>query len=330
MTIDLGDDPDGSGPLDATLVRSASPGTVTAGAVLYVHGFTDYFFNADLAAHFTDRGFAFYALDLRRCGRSMNDHRPHYTTDLAEYDVELTAALDVITAETDAAGAPRRIVVAAHSTGGLTTSLWLDRLRRTDADRHRSIGGLLLNSPWFDLQGEPVLRTAPVGWALRALAAVSPTRELPRELSGAYGESLHASAHGRWSYDLRLKPLGGFPVTFGWIAAVREGHRRLHRGIDIGVPALVLRSDRTRFAGHYTPDVDTADCVLDVRQIAQWSGALGRRVWAVAVPGARHDVFLSLDEPRRRAYAEVDTWLDTDIVPPVSTDGAVHLEGADQ
>ena len=30
----------------------------------------------------------------------------------------------------------------------------------------------------------------------------------------------------------------------------------------------------------------------------------------VPMPDARHDVFLSLPEPRRRAYETVDRWLD--------------------
>lgn len=143
--------------------------------MLYVHGFTDYFFQEELAAFFTDRGYAFYALDLRKCGRSLRDgHQPHYTSDLSFYDRELNAALDVIADET-----ADRVIVAAHSTGGLITPLWLDRLRTTDPRRHAQVKGLLLNSPWFDLQGEAILRTGAVGTVIKGVGRVRSKAMLP-------------------------------------------------------------------------------------------------------------------------------------------------------
>ncbi len=55
--------------------------------MLAVHGYTDYFFHTELADHFAGRGFAFYALDLPKCGRSRRDGQtPHFTSDLAHYD----------------------------------------------------------------------------------------------------------------------------------------------------------------------------------------------------------------------------------------------------
>ncbi|MGB3699579.1 MAG: alpha/beta hydrolase [Gordonia sp. (in: high G+C Gram-positive bacteria)] len=328
LTIDLGTDPDGEGAIDATLVRAPGAGSEPDrhGAVLYVHGFTDYFFQTELADFFTDAGYDFYALDLRKCGRSLREgQQPHFTTDLVQYDRELNAALDVVAAASRDAGTPTRVLVVAHSTGGLITPLWIDRLRRTDPARHRLLTGLVLNSPWLDLQGEALLRTDAARLLVAGIGRFAPKRVIPRELSSAYGESLSAHAHGEWAYDLHRKPLTGFPVTFGWMAAVRAGQLRLHRGLEVGVPALVLRSDKSRFVGAYRPEVDTADCVLDVRQIAQWSGVLGSRVWAVAVPDARHDVFLSLATPRRIAYDEVRTWMTTvfDEAPAVG-------EGAQQ
>ncbi len=318
LTLPLGPDPDGEDPISATLIRK--PGALTGtsrGAVLYVHGFTDYFFQEELADFFGDRGYAFYALDLRKCGRSFAAHQtPHYITDLAMYDEELTAALDVIAGELAAAGAPVRVLVSGHSTGGLVTPLWLDRLRTTDPDRHARISGLLLNSPWLDLQGERLLRTPAAATVLSAVSRVRGKAVVPRELSSAYGESLHADARGEWRYDLDRKPLSGFPVTFGWLNAIRQGQLAVHRGIEAGVPVLVLRSDKTRFHSSYDVAVDTADCVLDVKQIAQWSSFLGRRVLSVAVPDAKHDVFLSRAVPRAAAYETVGTWLRGEIDVP--------------
>ena len=56
--------------------------------------------------------------------------------------------------------------------------------------------------------------------------------------------------------------------------------------------------------------------MLDVRQIARWAGCLGDAVTSLPIEGARHDVFISKDEPRKAAYAAVDAWLrSTSLVP---------------
>lgn len=302
--LELGEDPDGEGTVEAVLVRrTVRAAEEVTGAVLYVHGFSDYFFQTELADFFAARGMAFYALDLRKSGRSRRPgHTAHYASDLAMYDAELETSLDVVAQE--CGDVP--VVVVAHSTGGLITPLWLDRRRR--AGRVAPVAGLVLNSPWFDLQGKPVMR-GPVTWLLRGVAKVRPLRELDLPKSTVYGHSLHTSGAGEWDYDLDLKPLGGFPVTVGWLDAVRRGHARLHRGLDVGVPSLVLRSDKTHYASEHSPASDRADTVLDVRQIARWSGCLGGDTTVVPVTDARHDVFLSVPEARREAYAQVDAWL---------------------
>ena len=100
FTIELGADPEGEGDLFATLVRRDPP-TAARHAVLAVHGYTDYFFNTELAERFAARGFAFYALDLHKCGRSWRQGQtPHFTTDLARYHGELERACALIADDT--------------------------------------------------------------------------------------------------------------------------------------------------------------------------------------------------------------------------------------
>src|ERR1700761_8708073 len=152
--IELGTDPDGEGSVAAVLVRrEPREGEVAGGAVLYVHGFADYFFQTALADFFAARGLAFYALDLRKSGRARRPGQTaHYVSDLALYDQELERALAL------GAGAypGLPVVLLGHSTGGLILPLWLDRRRA--AGRVAPVAGLILNSPWFDLQGKPVTR----------------------------------------------------------------------------------------------------------------------------------------------------------------------------
>ncbi|MET0198647.1 MAG: alpha/beta hydrolase [Rhodococcus fascians] len=307
-TITLGDDPDGEGTVEATLVRYQPSGTDSARrAVIYVHGYTDYFFQQHLAEHFAAKGFAFYALDLRKCGRSLREGQtPHFVTDLEMYDAELTEALSLVRQDTGGGS----VLLTAHSTGGLILPLWLDRLnRRSGGTAAQGIDGVVLNSPWFDLQGPSAIRSVGTT-AIDVIGRVKAKTPVPGTGLDTYGVSLAASEQGEWEYNLDWKPLAGFPVTFGWIRAIRHGHATLHRGLDIGVPSLILRSKVTHFSRKYSSQTDAADAVLDVRQIARWAGCLGDRTTIVPIEGARHDVFLSKETPRKQAFDEMNEWID--------------------
>jgi alpha-beta hydrolase superfamily lysophospholipase len=309
-TIPLGVDPDDEGEIVATLIRKG-PGDNGASsakhAVLAVHGYTDYFFNIELAEAFTARGFAFYALDLRKCGRSWREGQtPHFTTNLSRYDVELEQAAALIAGET--AGA--RMLVYGHSAGGLIVTLWLDRLRSRGATSRLGITGLVLNSPFFDLHGPAVIRAAVTSAAMGAASRLGSKRVVRGATDGGYGTSLHRDYGGEFDYNLSWKPAGGFPVTVGWIHAIRRGQAQLHRGLDVGVPNLILRSDRSIPETKDPAAMQAGDAVLDVAQIARWAGCVGNRTTIVPVADAKHDVFLSLAEPRQVAYRELAAWLD--------------------
>jgi alpha-beta hydrolase superfamily lysophospholipase len=314
LVLDLGSDPDREGTVEAVLVRrdpspdAGEPGDAK-GAVLYVHGFTDYFFQTDLADFFARRGLLFYALDLRKCGRARKPGQTaHYVSDLALYDAELDRALAIITQAHP--GLP--VILAAHSTGGLIVPLWLHR-KRAAGTPAPSVTGLVLNSPWLDLQGSAVLR-GPVTQLLRVLGKTRPYQAM-KVKPGVYGPTLHVTGTGEWDFDLDLKPLSGFPVTFGWLNAVRRAHARLHHGIEAGVPTLVLQSNRSDLSGKSSDLSDRADLVLDAEQIARWSPSLGAQVTCEPIEDARHDVFLSAPESRARAYQALDDWLTRSNLP---------------
>lgn len=302
-TIPLGRDDDGV--IEATLVARPADGSSGGArrAVLYVHGFCDYFFQTEWADWWTARGYDFYALDLRRYGRSLRDHQlAGYTTDVHEYFEELDAAWSIIT-ERDGHD---EVVLTAHSTGGLIVPLWADARREALAGR---VLGVVLNSPWVDMHGPFWLRTA--GTALiKQVGNRTPRREVPRTVSGLYGQSLHVSESGEWDYDLDWKPLTSWPVYFGWLAAIRRGHAELHRGIDVGAPVLVLVSSRTSRPTEMCDDVHTSDIVLDVEQIRRWSTVLSRQVTVISIEDAIHDVILSSPPVRATAYAALERWHD--------------------
>lgn len=273
----------------------------TRGAVLYVHGFADYFFQTHLAEHFIARGYDFYAVDLRRYGRSLRPGDiPYFITDLATYQEELDRAVAQIRAD-----GHRHLVVLAHSTGGLIAALWLhDRRDAIRAD------ALVLNSPWLDLQENWLMRTVGT-WLVRAIGPLLPRVAIPQGLNSVYAESISAKAHGEWEFNTSWKPLTPQPVYLGWLAAVRRGQARLHKGLDLTMPVLVMHSDRSRLdLKEWSPAAMSADTVLDVEQIERWAPALGPDVTTVTIDGALHDLILSPQPVRQRVFAAMDAWLD--------------------
>src|SRR4051794_27854886 len=289
--------PDAEGPVVATLVvrRAAAP---TTKAVLHVHGFCDYFFQTDYAEWWNERGYDFYAVDLRKYGRSLRPHQtPNFVTDLRQHFPDLDAAFQRVV-ERDGHD---HVVISAHSTGGLIAALWAD-------ERRPAIAGMALNSPWLDMQGGAMIRG--IGTTvIKQVGARQPKRVIPRTVGGHYGRSLHVDHDGEWMFNTDWKPLDSFPVTFGWLRAIRLGHHELQTGLDVGCPVLVLSSAGTRWPQEMGEDAHGFDIVLEVPQIRQWATAIGSHVTYVAIEGARHDVVLSRAEPRATAYAELGTWL---------------------
>jgi len=293
--------PDAEGEVVATLVSRRAT-TPTERAVLHVHGFADYFFQAEYGEWWLERDHDMYAMDLRKYGRSIRPHQtPTYVADLAEYFAELDLAWQRVT-ERDGHTA---VILSGHSTGGLVVALW------ADIRKPKELAGVVLNSPWLDLQGKAWMRTLPADLALDRIGRLQPMRIFPREISGVYAQSLHREHAGEWDFDLTWKPLESFPVRFGWLRAIRAGHARVHRGLDIPCPVLVLSSDRSVFTTALDEDAHTTDIVLDVKQIRRWASSLGTNVTSVAVPGAVHDVVLSRPAARERAYSEIQRWLAT-------------------
>jgi len=293
-------------PLVATLVRRVGPELHAGGpAVLYVHGWNDYFFQTHLGDAMAELGYAFYALDLRRYGRSLRRGQLRgYITDLDDYHLELDLAAAVIGRD------HQGLVAMGHSTGGLVTALWT-------AARPGAVQGLLLNSPWLDLQGSALVRA--LGSPLvEALGSRSPTSvlRLPPDL-GFYARTLHSTLEGEWDYDLDLKATPSPPIRAGWLRAVLAGHQRVAAGLGIEVPVLVLASRATDFARRWHEGLRDVDTVLDVEQIAARAVRLGRHVTVVRIPDGMHDLVLSAPQVRAGVLGEMSRWMSAYVTPAV-------------
>jgi alpha-beta hydrolase superfamily lysophospholipase len=289
---------DAEGEVVATLVRRRCPDP-SRRAVLYLHGFIDYFFQKHLADFYVDLGFDFYALDLRKYGRSLRPYQtPNYIESLSDYFPEIGEAVRIVR---DVDGHDT-LLLNGHSTGGLIAALWADRVNGKGL-----VDGLFLNSPFFDLAEPLVMRKAGAGLA-RALRSRFPKAKLPAGVSESYPRSIHREHDGEWDFDLAWKPLLGFPVRAAWLAAVRRGQLRLHKGLDVDVPVLVMASTRSVRPTRKVLDVTGADAVLDVEHMARYAPRIGRHVTLVRIEGGLHDLVLSAEPARTRVFEELARW----------------------
>jgi len=300
--------------LVATLIRKSGPRIGTR-AVLYLHGWNDYFFQTHVADYLTDLGYDFYAVELRRYGRSIRPGQLRgFITDLDDYAAELDAAANLIAVDHD------RLLLMGHSTGGLITALWAAH----NADR---LEGLILNSPWLDMQGSAIVRTlgTPV---IDALGSRAPTSVIRLPDLGFTARSLHISLGGEWDYDLTLKSRPGPPIRTGWLRAVLLGHQRVAAGLAIGVPILVLASAKTEFARRWHEGLRVVDSVLDVEQTAARAVRLGPHITVVRIPDGLHDVTLSALQVRTQALDEIGRFVEAyvkrgDALQDMGQDGSV-------
>jgi alpha-beta hydrolase superfamily lysophospholipase len=296
--------------LVATLIRKSGP-RVGSRAALYVHGWNDYFFQTHVADYLTDLGYDFYAIDLRRYGRSLRPGQLRgFITNLDDYSLELDAAADLIAVDHD------RLLLIGHSTGGLVTALWAAH----NADR---LEALILNSPWLDIQGAAIVRTlgSPV---IDRLGSRAPTSVIRLPDLGFNARSMHISLGGEWDYDLTLKSTPGPPIRTGWLRAILLGHQKVAAGLGIGVPILVLASATTEFSRRWHEGLRTVDSVLDVEQIAARAVRLGPHVTVVRIPEGLHDLTLSAPQVRKQALDEIGRFVEAYAQRPIALqDGSV-------
>ncbi|MCC2027998.1 alpha/beta hydrolase [Microbacterium sp. YMB-B2] len=268
--------------------------------VLYVHGWSDYFFQKRLARFWTSQGARFFALDLRKYGRSLRDGQtPGYITDLKTYDEDIAAALEAM--RPGAAG-QRRLVLMGHSTGGLVLSLW--------ASRHPDAAdAVILNSPWLELQLAP-LRAAIIPM-IELQARLRPMEAAPQIDLGFYARAQAAVADpdDLMETNPTWRPVPAMPVHAGWLRAITRGHRTVADGLTITAPVCVLLSKRSALPTRWSDELTSADTVLAVDGIAQRALGLGSSVTIERIDGALHDVFLSRKAARDDAYARLERWV---------------------
>lgn len=302
-TVDQGSDY--SGPVVSTIVRKLAPDSLASGrGVLYVHGFNDYFFNARMGDEFTARGYDFYAVDLRKYGRSIRPgQRMFEARSLREYFADIDSALVEMRR-----GGVRETVLMGHSTGGLITAYYMAETGNTQVD------ALVLNSPFLDWN---------LGWKEALVPLIDwwgglfPGTRISQGESTAYAESLLKSDHGDWEYDTSWKLSRSPDVTAGWVRAISGAQHALRDGkADINIPILLMYSDKSVDSPQWSEAHNEADGVLDVADIRRYGLMLGPDITCFKVYGGLHDLLLSRPGLLAALYPKIFGWLDREL-PPV-------------
>lgn len=295
--IDLGTDYSGSAR--CSLVRRMTDKGRSDKAVLYIHGYNDYFFQTEMGIEFNAHGYNFYALDLRRYGRSLRPgDKPFVVRNFDDYSQDVDSALRIMRqAGNDT------IVLMGHSTGGLLAAYYV--ARHPDA-----VNYLILNSPFLDWNlGK---KECLVG-LVSALGRVFPNISVSTGGGGVYAQSLEKEHHGEWTYN-ESKKSTDYGVDLGWVRAVNNAQEYLskHQG-DIKIPILLMSSSRSSDPQTWSQEAMETDVVLDVNDIRKYGKALGPDVTSVAVEGGMHDLLLSQPGVRAAVYKYIFYWLDKEF-----------------
>ena len=304
-------------PTDAHPTRSEATPQPPHFVLLYIHGRNDYFFQRELAEDIAGCGGAFYALDLRRYGRSLRPgQRMGFVSNLSLYDEDIAEALDLI--REDYPDLP--LVLMGHSTGGLLATLW--------ANRHPgALDGLILNSAWLEMQTMASMRSA-VAPILERIASRNPMWAVPGgDGPDHYGRSLREGRNALdaplpdslaaypddpavkgWSYALEWKRPGSYPAYAAWLEAILDGHENVASSVHLDIPVLSMMSTSSYFGEEFSEAVFSSDVVLDREVILERSARLGPLVTMASFPG-KHDLLLSDPQVRAEVYDTMNRWI---------------------
>lgn len=297
-TFHMGEDEEGE--IVSTLVKRLGNYTSTQ-ALLYVHGYNDYFFQQAMGDSIAKWGYRFYAIDLRKYGRSLRDYQDaFYCESLEEYFADLDSALAVVRQE----GA-EKVFLMGHSTGGLITSYYLQERQAT-----AGVDGLILNSPFLDWNFDwwmekvvlPSIATLGKYWPRLAVAGEPGNPN--------YAFSLLKAYKGEWTFRTDWKMPYGHTKRAGWIRAIHLAQKKLQQGKPLTCPVLVLSSNRS------LPETETwdeafrsADIVLDVDDIAHYGSQLSAQATYQSVADGLHDLVLSGKAARKQTYSIIHDWI---------------------
>ena len=150
--------------------------------------------------------------------------------------------------------------------------------------------------------------------------------------AGWYGRSLHVSNRGEWDFDLCKKPIEKVRLHGPFFSAVHAVQQGLMKGqISLKCPVLLMCSNRSiqtdktwrdeyaegmvnnllssSFLIHTCKFFILADLVLNVKTMRRAAAMIGPQVTIYEIENAKHDIFLSKQSVREKAFDLMFRWL---------------------
>lgn len=289
------------GPCRSTIVRKLCP-QKSRKAYLYIHGFNDYFFQKEMGERFVDSGYNFYAVDLRRYGRSLEPWQyPFNVRDIKEYIADIDSALAQIRRDgnTD-------ITLSGHSTGGMTVSFFV-----AEKGARCGVNRVVTDSPFLNWNFPALYRKVLIP-VVSLWGRISLDTKIKQSHCDGYACSLLKDCHGEWTYNTDWKMIYSPPVTASWIHVINNTQGRLMKKTrDITVPVLVMHSSDAVKGCGWTPAFQHGDAVLNPSMIAERGIKLGKNPVVATIEGGLHDLILSDEKVRDAAYDSIFLFIRT-------------------
>src|SRR3989338_6779522 len=277
LTINQPDDYEGK--VTCTLIRKKAE-TPTQKAVLYVHGYNDYFFQSELANWYNANGYHFYAVDLRKYVLSILSLHEKNTT----------------------------VLLTGHSKGGLICTYYAQQQPNSPL-----FHGMFLNSPFFEFNESGFKRKIGVPFISKR-ALKKPNKLKKGGFTKWYGHSLHVSEHGQWDYNLTWKPHVPPLANYGLIRALHLAQLAIQNGDEITVPVIVIFSMKSVYPKKWSDVLYEGDAILNVNDIQRISKLLNcKSMNTIQMDGLLHDVVLSPHEVKVEMYRKLGNWLKTQL-----------------
>lgn len=287
------------GPCRSTIIRKLNP-EGSRKAYLYIHGFNDYFFQSEMGELFVDSGFNFYAVDLRRYGRSREPWQyPFNIRKQEEYFEDIDSALSQIIKDGNI-----DITLSGHSTGGLTVALY-GAIKGLDTPVDR----IVTDSPFLAWNFNSFMRNFAIP-IVSFWGKISKNNKIKQAKCDGYAYSLLKEYYGEWEYNTDWKMIYSPPVTTSWINAIQSAQKKVIKNREnIMVPILVMHSSRKIDGCNYTPEFQTGDAVLDPFTLQERGVKLGYQRVVCAIDSGLHDLILSRKEVRDVAYDSIFSFI---------------------
>lgn len=267
---------------------------LNSNALIWIHGFNDYYYNLYIGEKFLKEGYDIYAIQLRRYSSS-NIENKFYCDNLNEYIQDINNIFPKILKKDY-----KKIILYGHSMGGLISSIYCKKGLYKDKITH-----LILNSPFFDFKLS-LFEKIFINYIVYYLSYIFP-KFLIRSIDINKKNYLTLNIKNRFyvddKYKLNILP----PVHASWIKTIIDYHNIIkYQNLNIKIPILVLFCDKsTKFINSN----QTGDDTLDINDIDKYSNNLGKNIKKYQFNNAIHDIFSSSLDVINKAFEITVDWL---------------------